>query len=66
MNEEASMMMDFSSYFSRKENLIPPETIQEKVFRLLDVRINDALPVNIFARSRIEEHLINISSVRKK
>ena len=66
MNEEASMMMDFSSYFSRKEDLIPPETIQEKIFRLLDVRINDALPVNIFARSRIEEHLINISSVKKK
>ncbi len=43
----------------------PPESFEEKVFRLMDVKINDVLPVNIFARIRIEEHLKNIKKIRK-
>ena len=42
----------------------PPESFEEKVFRLMDVKINDVLPVNIFARIRIEEHLKNIKKIK--
>ena len=42
----------------------PPETFEEKVFRLMDLKINDVLHVNIFARIRIEEHLKNIKKIK--
>ena len=42
----------------------PPESFEEKVFRLMDIKINDVLQANIFARIRIEEHLKNIKKVK--
>ena len=43
----------------------PPESFEEKVFRLMNVKINDVLQANIFARIRIEEHLKNIKKVKE-
>ena len=44
----------------------PPESFEEKVFRLMNVKINDVLQANIFARIRIEEHLKNIKKVKEE
>ena len=64
MNEELSMMMSYS--YSPREIYTPPETFEEKMFRQMEIKINDDLKVSIFARSRIEEHLIDIGHLRKK
>ena len=43
---------------------IPPERLEEKVFKHFGIKINDLLGSNIYARIRIEEHLINIKKVQ--
>ena len=63
MNEELSMMMSYS--YSPREIYTPPETFEEKMFRQMEIKINDDLEVSIFARRRIEEHLKNIKKIRE-
>ena len=43
---------------------IPPERLEEKVFKHFGININDLLDSNIYARIRIEEHLKNIKKVQ--
>ena len=57
---EASMMMNWDGILSRT----PIETFEEKVFRQMEININESLQENIYARMRIEEHLKDIKKLR--
>ena len=63
MNEELSMMMNYS--YSPREIFTHMETFEEKIFKQMEIKINDDLEVNIYARIRIEEHLKNIKQIRE-
>ena len=63
--EQESLMIP--SFLLRDSELYtPPETFEEKVFRQMEININDSLQENIYARMRIEEHLKDIKKLRDK
>ena len=57
---EASMMMNWDGILSKT----PIETFEEKVFRQMEININESLQENIYARIRIDEHLKDIKKLR--
>ena len=63
-NMEMSMKTDFDSFFSSRDIYTPPETFKEKVQRQMGISINNDLQANIYARTRIEEHLKDIKKLK--